>query len=162
MVDTNISKAPLEALPIINASTVAIVQGTGYTFKNYYYAITSISQTANGDNYKIYADLGCIISIIDSEFVPKNTKIRTITTSIPIRGLGTELYQSNQFTTIDFYIKGQLGTQLAIVRITREVYVVKDLKARMLIGVDIITPEDIALDFAKQRITIGSYQDIVV
>lgn len=156
MVDANISKAPLEASPIIIPSTAAAVQGTGYAFKNYHYAVTSISWTADGDNHKICADLGCIMSIIDSEFVPKDAKMRTMPTSIPIRGLGTELHQS------DFYMKGQLGTQPAIARITREVHVVKDLEARMLMGADIITPEGMALDFAKQRITIGSCQDIVV
>ena len=53
------------------------------------------------------------------------------------------------------------GTRV-FAKITREIHVVDDLKAGMLIGSDILTPERMVLDFATQGIRIGSCRDMVV
>ena len=156
--------------PVTDAKDVTIisssappVQGTGYAFKNYHYAITQLQWSPEGDAYDICADPGCTMSIIDAAFVPNGTEIRTMPTSIPIRGIGSKIHQSDQFALFTFYLKGTLPEgRTAMAQITREVHIVKDLKAKMLMGADIVTPESMVLDFAEQRITIGSCQNLIV
>ena len=64
---------------------------------------------------------------------------------------------------LKFYIKGVLpnGTR-AFAKITREIYIVDDLKVGMLIGSDILTLERIVIDFIIQSIKISSYRDIII
>ena len=53
------------------------------------------------------------------------------------------------------------GTQ-AVAQISREIHIIDDLKAGMLIGADILTPERMIIDFATQSVKIGTCHDITV
>ena len=50
----------------------------------------------------------------------------------------------------------------AIIKIIRDFYIVNNLKANVLIGMDILCPEKAVIDLPIGRISFGSYEDIAV
>ncbi len=106
-------------------------------------------QTINSKDIKVYSNLGYIILIINITFIPINIEIKTIPFNIPIRGLNSKIYYSNKFTIITFFLYSLISKKPSITYITREIYIVNNLKAKILIRVDILTLEAIVLDFIK-------------
>ena len=151
------------AEPLIIPSVSEPVPGTGFAFRNYHYAVTHISWEPAGDKKESCADPGCTMTMADRTFVPPTTELKKMATKIPIRGLGTKIHHSDEYAVLTFFMEGVLpdGTR-AFARITREIHIVDDLKAGMLIGADILTPERMVIDFATQSIKIGSCRDMTV
>ena len=151
------------AEPLIIPSVSEPVPGTGFAFRNYHYAVTHISWEAAGEKKESCADPGCTMTIADRTFIPSNAEVKKMATKIPIRGLGTKIHHSDEYVIRTFFMEGVLpdGTR-AFAQITREIHIVDDLKAGMLIGADILTPERMVIDFATQSIKIGSCRDMTV
>lgn len=149
--------------PIIVQSVSEPVPGTGFAFRNYHYAITHLSWKPAGEKKESCADAGCTMTMADRTFVPAESQIKKMASKIPIRGLGSKIHHSDEFAVLTFYMEGVLpdGTR-AFAKITREIHIVDDLKAGMLIGADILTPERMVIDFATQTITIGSCRNMAV
>ncbi len=77
-------------------------------------------------------------------------------TPLEVRGLGTTKHRSFEYAISDIYIPGWKNEQKVIAHIRREIHLVDDLKANMLIGNDIIEPEGIVIDAKKREMHIGS------
>ncbi len=69
--------------------------------------------------------------------------------SIPIRGFSFKIYYSNKFIIITFLLYNLVSEKPIIIYITREIYIVNNLKVKILIGVDILTLKAIVLNFIK-------------
>ena len=64
---------------------------------------------------------------------------------------------------LDFYVLGKTSSRKAVIaQITREVYVVERLKAKVLIGMDIIGLERMSVNVDTKLLTIGSCAGIIV
>ena len=122
---------------------------TGFAFRNYHYAVTHISWEPTTEKKESCTDTNYTITIADRTFIPIASKVKKIASKILIRGLGSKIHHSNKYAVLTFYIEGVLpdGTR-AFTQITREIYIVDDLKAGILIGADILTPKRIVIDFA--------------
>ena len=161
-IDVLVAEA-IPSKPLIIPSVSEPVPGTGFAFRNYHYAITHISWEPAAPKKESCADAGCTMTMADRTYVPKDTEVKKMATKIPIRGLGSKIHHSDEFAILTFYMEGVLpdGTR-AFAQITREIHIVDDLKAGLLIGADILTPERMVIDFATQNIRIGSCRDLVV
>lgn len=80
-------------------------------------------------------------------------------TPIIVRGLGTVSHHSDQYVLLDLYFPGKDGR---IAQITRELHLVDNLRAKMLIGADIIGPEGISINPQEGTATIYSYDNISI
>ena len=89
------------------------------------------------------------MTIADRTFIPITSKVKKMASKILIRGLGSKVHHSNKYVVLTFYIEGVLpnGTR-AFTQITREIYIVDNLKAGILIEADILIPKRIVIDFA--------------
>ena len=149
--------------PVIVPSVSEPIPGTGFAFRNYHYAVTHISWKPAGKKKETCADAGCTITMADRTFIPATAEVKKMAAKIPIRGLESKIHHSDEYAVHTFYMKGVLPDNTrAFAQITREIHIVDDLKAGMLIGADILTPERMTIDFATQSIKIGSCRDIVV
>ena len=77
---------------------------------------------------------------------------------IPIRGIGTQIHYFDEFAVLTFYFKAPK----IVTVITRELYIVDDLKTKMLFCTDIMTPEKMNLNFGSQQMIIGSCQGLSI
>ena len=140
------------------------VSGTGLAFKQYHYAVLPLSFSPDMSEAKtVCADTGCTMSMADKRCIPEGTEIKKLPKQIPIRGVGAQIHRTDEFAVLTFYLKGKdLKDQEAVAAITREIHIVDDLQANLLIGADILTPEGMTLDYQRQQITIGSCEDLKV
>jgi len=96
--------------------------------------------------YNLCFDTGCIISLIDREFLKTNypnVEVRRMATPMTIRGIGEEKYKASEYIKVNLYLLGGEGNSALI---SRELYLVDNLLVRALIGVDIIKPEGFTID----------------
>ena len=68
----------------------------------------------------------------------------------------------DQFTNIVINIYSKIGQKLIIARLKIEIYIVESFRANLLIGNNIMVPNNIILYPDKGQITIGAYKDIIV
>ena len=90
--------------------------------------------------------------------MPADLPIKKLPKKVAIRGVSSNLYYSDEYVIATFYLQGKTG----VAALTREIHLVDDLQANILIGADILTPEKIKLDYESQRIIIGSCQNLAV
>ena len=125
------------------------IPGTGFAFRSYHYATTHLSWRPDNEKKQVCADAGCTMTMADKTFIPETSQVRKMATKIPIRGLGSKIHYFDEYAVLTFFIEGVLSDGCrGFAKITREIHLVDDLKAGMLIGADILTPERMVIDFA--------------
>ena len=77
---------------------------------------------------------------------------------IKVRRVGSDIYKTDEYSIIPIYFLGKRnGKSVTTVTAPREVYIVNNLKAKLLVGIDIIVPEKIDIVVLKLTASIGSY-----
>lgn len=139
----------------------------GYAFRNWHYATAKLrlaAQTATKsatEEQEACFDSGCPVTLADRAFMKSqlgdNMKIQQLASPLSVRGVGGKLVKISDFIVTQLYIDGvDTAKQPATVCITAEVHLVDDLKANMLIGVDVLAPQRMSLNFERYTLTIGS------
>ena len=80
-------------------------------------------------------------------------------TPIIVRGIGSRRYKASEYAILEIFLPDNIR-RLGLIE--REFYIVDDLSAKALVGVDILKPEDITINFARDIIVLGVYDNIVV
>ena len=158
--------------------------GTGFGFRGWRYATTKVSlwekssimssptpnlpssETSKTLSSEPPSELGCLdtgagITIADDKFFERQTKglvpIRTMASPITVRGIGTNKHLTDKYAIVPISLTGKDHKgHPAIARFRREVHLVEHLKANMLLGTDILGPEQITIDLGKKEAIIGS------
>jgi hypothetical protein len=84
------------------------------------------------------------MTIGDREWVKKlrpDLEIHRMKDPITVRGIGTAKYPTDEYVILNIYIPGVVNGKIEVVQITAEVHLVRSLKARLLIGVDVLDSE---------------------
>jgi len=80
---------------------------------------------------------------------------------IGVTGIGADKYICDEYAIIDIFINGTVGGEAATAKITRTVNIVTGLKAKVLIGVNMLAPEQCDISFKKNTITLHYYEGLV-
>ena len=146
-------------LPIIESTSLPFNQ-KGHAFRGWHYAVIEARLTPNGPEDKLCADSGCGMSLIDRRFLKgrlPNTAIDHVDQAIRVRGLGDKLHDSKEYVELDLYIQGRTKDgSLALAHIKREFHLVDNLKANVLIGMDVLGPERSVLDTDRKQLILRS------
>lgn len=132
-------------------------RAAGYGFRGWQYVTVKIQLRREGDIEPVCLDTGCTMSIIDRDFPFQqrpDIRIQHMASPVTVRGIRQGTHRCNAFVRLDIYLQGN-PTAL----IHRDVHIVEDLKAKMLIGMDIMGAEGIVLDIPHRTATIGSCQN---
>ncbi len=135
--------------------------GLGQAFRKYRYARVNINLTAISKVIIVCMDSGCWVSLIDeaniNQFLP-DTPIRAMAAPIEVSDIGSNRDQTDGYVIAPLYIPGKddNGDDATARTAPQELHIVKGLRAGMLIGNDIITPESIDLLTSQQVAQIGS------
>ncbi len=133
----------------------------GYSFHEWRYATANAHLTVTASPQPICLDTGCTMSLVDQKFLAEQApsiSIQQMSSPITVRGLGTNRHELKDFITLDIHLPGDDKTAV----ITREVHIVEDLKAKMLLGIDVLGPERVLLNLNSRIVTIRSCQNIRV
>ena len=74
--------------------------------------------------------------------------------SIIVRDIELIKYSTDEYVILNFYIPDLINDQIEIIKITAEVYLVHNLKAKLLIEIDIFKSEKMDISFFKQLLII--------
>ena len=147
-------------LEVIHSSANSILDiGTGFGFRNWHYITINVSLQPQASAEPVCLDTGCSLSIVDKTWLmlrAPDTKVRFMASPIIVRGIGADKHSTSEYAILDVYFPGKKGTKNVTACVTREVHLVDGLKAKMLIGVDIIGPESIDISVSKKEAYIGS------
>ena len=137
----------------------------GFGFRKWHYMEVQIHLSQSGAMEFVCLDSGCTMSLIDGNF-PRihapNQTIQKLSKPINVRGIRSVTHTCTEFVTLDVYFTGTLHGQLRTARIRRDFHIVKDLKARMLLGMDVISPERINTNITDQSAKISSCQNLKI
>ncbi|KAJ5752832.1 hypothetical protein N7520_008426 [Penicillium odoratum] len=150
------------SVPIISSSAQH-THDSGYAFRSWRYATATVGLMAPDQVVTSCLDSGCVMTLIDTKLAKSlDTTIQRISPPIPVSGIGSK-HMSSDYITIDLYMLGQHATcGQAAAKLTIEAHLVDNLKAQLLIGMDIMGSEQISLDFKHRRAIIASCDDIAV
>ena len=153
-----ISENTSEEPPIIE-STAANSDKPGFNFRSWHYATIQASLTKKGASHDLCINSGCTLSLIDKNFLlnqAPNAEIRPMASPLTVKGIGNRKHAAEEYAVIDLYVPGNLNGKTAVAHIKREVHIVPELKAKLLIGMDILGPERMDLSFRNKVLTIHS------
>ena len=134
--------------------------GTGFAFRGWNYARILIRLLLDAIDEQTCIDSGCGVTLADKlwllALLPQ-VEIRRMASPLRVKGLGSAMHDTDEYVLVPIYIPATKddGTEV-LCRIMREIHLVDNLKANMLIGNDVIGPEQIVIDVSKGKAIIGS------
>ena len=133
--------------------------GTGYGFRNQYYVVVEVRLFKDGPTDQICLDTGCSVTLIDRQFLKRLTpflKLRTLPKAVAVRNIGSDKYNTSEFGILNLFFPGRTvgttGIIDALAKILCEIYVVDNLKANILIGMDVLGPKEAFVDIDKKEV----------
>ena len=148
---------------IVRSTVAEASTKNGYGFRGWRYAtaeanIGSLTSPASS----ICLDTGYTMSLIDRKFLLQmlpNAKVKTMASPMEVRGIGPSSHNASQYVLVDIYLRGNNGR---IAHLTKELHLVDELKANLLMGIDILAPEGIDVQLSRQTATIASCADVEI
>ncbi len=135
--------------------------GTSFGFQNYYFLTLLIALAVLGQLATVYLNTGYSVILINRVFfkeIAPIVKVSLITTTITVYSIGSNRYFTNKYVLLPIFFPGKRNGKDVVAKIVREVYLIDDLKAKILINTDIISPEKIDIITSKGKVFIGSYK----
>ena len=102
-------------------------------------------------------NIGYLILFIDKTFLLRqnpNIIILRLLKPLFIKNVGINKFNISKYIVQNIYFIGHIGNKPVKFCVKREFYIVKELNAKVFIGLDIIRFEDFILDILKRIITI--------
>lgn len=147
---------PSHKLPIID-STKQDQNHYGFAFRSYRYATVKASLAADSPTDEFCVDSGTSMSLIDKGYLKAKcpqVEIKRMVSPSSVRGIGTQLHDTSSYAVLDFYVPGTAENNQVLAHFKGEVHLVDDLRANVLIGMDIVGPEKMKLNFENNTLTI--------
>ena len=132
--------------------------GDGKVFRKFHYATCRASLSLNSVLEQICLDSGCTMTIGDREWIKKlrpDLEIHRMKDPITVRAIGTAKYPTDEYVILNIYMPGLVNGKVEVVQITAEVHLVRSLKARLLIGVDVLDSEGMDISFRDRSLTVN-------
>ena len=104
-----------------------------------------------------------LVTLIDREFLSHVATTACIQTSglVTVNSIASS-EMTYEYVRLDLWFKGLLNGKPATTYIQREARVVNNLKAKLLVGMDVLGPEKIDLLFTSEKMVINSCKGLVV
>ena len=151
------STDPNEKLVRSNAMNVS---AKGYGFRGWRYATVQARLSQDGQVNSMCLDTGCTASLIDRGFLKEhapNMEIKKMASPMKVQGLGSSSHSAEDYVDLDIYFPTNHGKTVVI---HREIHIVDDLKANILIGTDILVLERIDVLLSQRKAIIGSCENV--
>lgn len=129
----------------------------GLAFLSWHYATFAARLEENGAEHDLCGDTGCIMSLVDRKFLQKNLpglQILQSNAEITVRGIGAYTHLCSEYTIVTIYVPGNIDGRRVLASITHQLHIVKNLQAEILVGMDILSPENAVIDIGRQKLTL--------
>jgi len=133
-----------------------------YRFRGWRYATALTQLTSEEKNELICLNTECTMSLVNREFLMKQalkTTIKWMPLSIHVKGIEAGTHQCEEYANLVIYLS---GNKIRTAVIEQEVHIVKDLKVKMLVDLNILSPEKIFIMMNNTEAVIKSCNNIRV
>lgn len=157
-------KAKPKALLIIK-SFVKTTTATGYAFRTYQYATAWIQLLIDQPAIEAGIDSCCGMTLADKDYIKEtlpNIEIKKMLTEIAVKKIRSSVHQYNLYIIIDIFIERKLKSKPALGQITKEIHLVKNLRAKVLLGLDVLAPERMTINIWKKLLIIKACNNLAV
>ena len=155
------------SIPVVASMAVHQSFGLGLAFRGWTYTTTVITlnphrlpQDADPESIA-HLNTGCGVTAIDKSWLLRQLpgqKISTMSTPLTVKGIKTSKHECEKFAAPSLYFSGKNGARKLVYAFVRcEIHLVEGLRANLLIGNDIISPENFVINIEKKSTLIGSY-----
>ena len=142
------------SLKVVESTALTTDVGNGFAFRSWNYVRANARLTLDGPGDTICLDSGCGVSLVDKAWLTKQlpeVTISKIALPLPVRGIRISKYETSEYITVPIYLPGVQDTgpnsgSKALACIRRELYLVDNLRTNMLVGNDILGPEEIVIN----------------
>ena len=152
---------PKSTHTIIRSKVQGLQLGDGNGFRNWSYleAVIQFFPSATTST-SVCLDTDCGFTLADKDWILSQvpcSEIKSMDNPLHVRGIGTATHLSKDFIHVPFYFPGMDNNgKPVLAEIRREVHLIEGLKAKMLVGNDILVPEGFILDLSNKEATISS------
>ncbi|KAL8794913.1 MAG: hypothetical protein Q9182_007582 [Xanthomendoza sp. 2 TL-2023] len=135
--------------------------GSGYSYRSWNYAKVQATFDPGLPTSSVCMDTGCGVLLADRKWLLQaipEVDIHFKAEPLKVRGVGTTGQETREFAVVPIHLPGTVAGKhdRVLACIKREVDIVDNLRANMLIGNYIIGPEQIVIDIAGKTAHIGS------
>ena len=128
--------------------------GNGFVFRNWTYIIIPAILDPGKEAEEVYADTGCGVSLVNREWQSQQTPnklISKMTSPLRVRRVGLNHHEISKYITQKIYLPATDNNDNSIlVYLYRELYIINNLRTKILIRNDIIRPKNIIIDIANK------------
>lgn len=155
---------------IIESDATNIIDEPGCGFRNWHYMTVFFQFNTNPSVMESFTkpaclDTGCTMSLVDRDFLRKHlpdTVIQKTASKITVRGIGSRTHECQNYVRLSLYLPGSLNGKVVVAHLERDVHLVDNLRANLLIGMDIIGPERISMDIPSRKAIIGGCRNMLI
>ena len=155
---TKLIDADTGTYQIINSSRPD-TDHSGYAFHNAHYLSTTVGLSKVEKRTTACLDSGCSMTLIDDTLARSLEVPFYDTQPINVNGLGSRV-QCSTYIKLDVFMFGDLHGAASAGKLSIEAHVVPELRAKLLIGVDVMRPEGFTISFDKETVSIASCQGL--
>lgn len=132
----------------------------GFGFRIWHYMTILFRFITTGNGHAACLNTGCTMSLIDRQFPKEHLPdicIQKTPKRMTVRGIQDRTHERHEFIFLSLYLPGTSSDGKSVFsHITTEIHLVDDLRAKILLRMDIIGPERISTDIPARRTILGS------
>ena len=133
-------------------------------FRNWNFLKTLIKLFSSDIDIHVCIDIECEAIFEDKVFVKdkcSEIKIHIMTSSLRVKDIDATIHEINEYVQISLYFFEQKNDKSALTCIIREIHLVDDLKANLLIENDFLGSESFIIDISSKKASIASCEVII-
>ena len=133
--------------------------GNGFAFRSWTYAMIPVALDPSQKEDEVCVDSGTEVSLVDRAWALSKTSVPVSKMVAPLRvhGVGSSTHETSKYILHEIYFSDtDESNKRVLACVRRELHLVDDLRAKMLIENDIIGPESIVIDVANKKAYIAS------
>ncbi|MGI4816790.1 MAG: reverse transcriptase domain-containing protein, partial [Janthinobacterium lividum] len=147
----HLSVAELEKARAKRSTVVATNIGHGLSYRGFTYLMMDCRLSADSPTEAVCGDTGCTATLADEDFILRqvpNVIWREMAVPLRVRGIANNVHETSRHAILDLRFPGvdSATGEIAEAVIQKEVHVVKNLTANMLLGNDFLVPERVLID----------------
>ena len=143
--------------PVVKTQPTTTTE-SGYGFRSWKYVTVQGAVKEDSDIIDMGVDTCCTMSITDKDwYLSQHPGVAVSQTQSPVtvRGIGSTKHASSEYVQGTIFLEGNSNESPAMIKILRDIHLVKDLGVKMLIGMDILGPEGAVVDLPAERLRLG-------
>ena len=160
------STQPASPIPIVESKAIIQLLESGLAFRGWTYTTASVTLIPYflppelDPAATACLDTGCGVTFIDKAWLLSHLphqKVSSMSTPLNVRGIGTPKHESAQFAALSLYFPGKNEAgQRVYASIKCKLHLVDGFWANILVGNNILSPENFVININKNHALIGS------